>query len=293
MIKSMTGFGKGEYAGEKRNITVEIKAVNHRYCDIYVKIPKKYAFAEEKIKSIAKNVIKRGKIEISVMIDNLSDSDVNVRLNEDIAKQYYDNLVVLASKLNLENKIDLEYIAGLPDVMKNIPDVEDEDEIFACIKEALEKAVANFDEMRKVEGAKLAEDMLGRGKLIRSLVEEISQRAPMLQEIYANRLVERVKEILGSEVEIPEEKILIESVIFADKVNITEELVRLDSHMIQMENIINSPKSEGKKLDFLIQEMNRETNTIGSKANDLDITEKVLDIKSEIEKIREQAQNIE
>ena len=293
MIKSMTGFGKGEYAGEKRNITVEIKAVNHRYCDIYVKMPKKYAFAEEKIKSCAKNVIKRGKVEISVMIDNLSDADVNIRLNSDLAKQYYDNLMVLADKLDLERKINLEYISSLPDVMKNIPDVEDEDEIFSCIKVALDKALENFDEMRKVEGAKLAEDMLHRGSIIRSLVEEISERAPMLQSIYANRLVDRVREILGSEIEIPEDKILVESVIFADKVNITEELVRLDSHMIQMEKIINNPKSEGKKLDFLIQEMNRETNTIGSKANDLDITEKVLGIKSEIEKIREQAQNIE
>ena len=293
MIKSMTGFGKGEYTGEKRNITVEIKAVNHRYCDIYVKMPKKYAFAEEKIKSHVKNVIKRGKIEISVMVDNLSDSDVNVRLNADVAKQYYENLLLLADKLNLERKIDLEYIAGLPDVLKNIPDVEDENEIFECIKDALDKALNNFDEMRKIEGAKLAEDMLSRGNLIRGFVEEISKRAPMLQKIYANRLVERVREIIGNEVEIPEDKILVESVIFADKVNITEELVRLDSHMIQMENIINSPKSEGKKLDFLIQEMNRETNTIGSKANDLDITEKVLEIKSEIEKIREQAQNIE
>lgn len=293
MIKSMTGFGKGEYTGEKRNITIEIKAVNHRYCDIYVKMPKKYAFAEEKIKAHVKNTIKRGKIEISVMVDNLSDSDVNVRLNGDVAKQYYDNLLLLADKLELERKINLEYIAGLPDVLKNIPDVEDEDEIFACIKEALDKALANFDEMRKTEGAKLAEDMLSRGKLIRELVEKISERAPMLQKIYANKLVERVREIIGSEVEIPEDKILVESVIFADKVNITEELVRLDSHMIQMEKIINSPKSEGKKLDFLIQEMNRETNTIGSKANDIDITEKVLEIKSEIEKIREQAQNIE
>ena len=293
MIKSMTGFGKGEYAGEKRNITIEIKAVNHRYCDIYVKMPKKYAFAEEKIKSLAKNVIKRGKIEISVMVDNLSDSDVNIRLNSDLAKQYYNNLIALADSLNLDKKIELEYIASLPDVMKNIPDVEDEDEIFKSIKEALDMALTNFDEMRKIEGAKLAEDMLKRGNIIRALVEEISERAPMLQSIYANRLVDRVREILGSEIEIPEDKILVESVIFADKVNITEELVRLDSHMIQMENIINSAKSEGKKLDFLIQEMNRETNTIGSKANDLDITEKVLDIKSEIEKIREQAQNIE
>lgn len=293
MIKSMTGFGKGDYSGEKRHITVEMRAVNHRYCDVYVKIPKKYTFAEEKIKSLVKQKIKRGKIEVSVMIENLGDADTRIRINRDLAVQYMDCISELAEKMGLDNRVSLEYISSLPDVMKSIPDVENEEEVSDEIRKALEIAIERFDEMRKVEGARLAEDLLKRGELIRGYVEEISERAPKLQKIYASRLVERIREMLGNEIEIPEDRIVMESVIFADKANVTEELVRLDSHMIQMKNIINGEKSEGKKLDFLIQEMNREANTIGSKANDLDITGKVLEIKSEIEKIREQAQNIE
>lgn len=293
MIKSMTGFGKGDYSGEKRHITVEMRAVNHRYCDVYVKIPKKYTFAEEKIKSLVKQKIKRGKIEVSVMIENLGDADTRIRINRDLVVQYMDCISELAEKTGLDNRVSLEYISSLPDVMKSIPDVENEEEVSDEIRKALEIAIERFDEMRKVEGARLAEDLLKRGELIRGYVEEISERAPKLQKIYASRLVERIREMLGNEIEIPEDRIVMESVIFADKANVTEELVRLDSHMIQMKNIINGEKSEGKKLDFLIQEMNREANTIGSKANDLDITGKVLEIKSEIEKIREQAQNIE
>ena len=293
MIKSMTGFGKGEYIDENRSITVEMKAVNHRYCDVHVKMPRRYSFAEEKVKSLVKNSIKRGKIEVSVIVENIKDADVNIKLNTVIAKQYMENLKELSNELELENEITLEYIASLPDVLKSVPDVENEEEVTQAIEKAVTVAIENFDNMRKIEGQKLAEDLLMRGEIIRKHVDAIGERAPMLQKIYADRIKERIEDLLDGNIEVPEDRIVLEAAIFADKANITEELVRLDSHMIQMKNIINSDKSEGKKLDFLVQEMNRETNTIGSKANDLDITSTMLEIKSEIEKIREQVQNIE
>lgn len=293
MIKSMTGFGKGEFIDENRSVTVEMKAVNHRYCDIHIKMPRRYSFAEEKVKSLVKSHIKRGKIEVSIMVENTKDADVDIKLNTSIARQYMENLQELSKELNLDNNITLEYISSLPDVLKAIPDVEDEEEVTKVILNAVEKAVENFDDMRQIEGAKLAEDLLMRGEIIRGYVDAIEKKAPLLQQIYADRLKERIGELLGGNVEVPEERILLEAAILADKSNITEELVRLDSHMIQLKNIINSEKSEGKKLDFLVQEMNRETNTIGSKANDLEITSIMLEIKSEVEKIREQVQNIE
>lgn len=293
MIKSMTGFGKGEFIDENRSVTVEMKAVNHRYCDIHIKMPRRYSFAEEKVKSLVKSHIKRGKIEVSIMVENTKDADVDIKLNTSIARQYMENLQELSKELNLDNNITLEYISSLPDVLKAIPDVEDEEEVTKVILNAVEKAVENFDDMRQIEGAKLAEDLLMRGEIIRGYVDAIEKKAPLLQQIYADRLKERIGELLGGNVEVPEDRILLEAAILADKSNITEELVRLDSHMIQLKNIINSEKSEGKKLDFLVQEMNRETNTIGSKANDLEITSIMLEIKSEVEKIREQVQNIE
>lgn len=293
MIKSMTGFGKGEFIDENRSVTVEMKAVNHRYCDIHIKMPRRYSFAEEKVKSLVKSHIKRGKIEVSIMVENTKDADVDIKLNTSIARQYMENLQELSKELNLDNNITLEYISSLPDVLKAIPDVEDEEEVTKVILNAVEKAVENFDDMRQIEGAKLAEDLLMRGETIRGYVDAIEKKAPLLQQIYADRLKERIGELLGGNVEVPEDRILLEAAILADKSNITEELVRLDSHMIQLKNIINSEKSEGKKLDFLVQEMNRETNTIGSKANDLEITSIMLEIKSEVEKIREQVQNIE
>lgn len=293
MIKSMTGFGKGEYIDEARSIVVEMKAVNHRYCDVHVKMPRRYSFAEEKVKAIVKDTVKRGKIEVSIMIENLGESDVNIKLNTMVAKQYMDNLNELSKMLGLENNITLDYVASLPDVMKAIADVEDEEVVLKSIISALNMAIENFDNMRKIEGKKLEEDLLMRGELIRGYVSQIEEKAPKVQEIYTKKLKDRIDDLLEGSVEIPKDRVMLEAAIFADKANITEELVRLDSHMIQLKNIINGKRSEGKKLDFLVQEMNRETNTIGSKANDLGITSIMLEIKSEIEKIREQVQNIE
>lgn len=294
MVKSMTGFGRSEYSDGKRNIIVEIKSVNHRYSDISLKMPRRYSFAEERLKSIVKNIAKRGKLDISINVENVTEDDINIKLNTMVAKQYYENLLELKQVFELGGEITLQYLAGLPDVMKAIPDVEDEEEIFKTLSIPVKDAASKLNEMRIIEGEKLAEDIIMRGELIRKLVKDVETKAPQVAKIYTEKLQARIQELVGNAIEVPEDRILLEAAIFADKASVTEELVRLDSHIIQLEEIITkSTQPDGKKLDFLVQEMNREANTIGSKANDIEITGKVLEIKSEIEKIREQVQNIE
>lgn len=294
MVKSMTGFGRSEYTDEKRIVTAEIRSVNHRYCDITVRMPRRYSFAEEKIKSTVKEVVRRGKIEVSLMVENTAGDDVNIRLNTAIAQQYVSSLAELKEALGMDDPIRLEYIASMPDVLKSVPDVEDEDEITKILCSAVADAVKRHDEMRSIEGQRLADDILMRGGLIRELVKEIEERSPETVKEYAAKLKSRIQEMIGGNVVATEERILLEAAVFADKVNVTEETVRLSSHIRQLESIITeSSQPDGKKLDFLVQEMNREANTIGSKANDIEITNRVLAIKSEIEKIREQVQNIE
>lgn len=294
MIKSMTGFGRGEYSDGKRNITVEIKSVNHRYSDVSVKMPRRYSFAEDKIKSTVKSKVRRGKIDVSVMVENITENDINIKLNEPIARQYCENLKILQDAFCLKGDISLELLANMPDVMKAIPDVEDESEIIAAILVPVEQAALNLEKMRSIEGEKLAEDLLKKGENIKALLDKIAIRAPLVVTDYMEKLKNRITELLNGNASLPEERILTEAAIFADKCAIDEEITRLNSHLIQLEKIVKSGnEAEGKKLDFLVQEMNREANTIGSKANDITITNYMLDIKSEIEKIREQVQNIE
>ena len=294
MIKSMTGFGRSEYTDGKRNITVEITSVNHRYSDISIKMPRRYGFAEDKVKNAVKEHIRRGKVDVSIMVENITENDVNIKLNTMIAKQYYENLLELRKEFSVEGDITLQFLAGLPDVMKAIPDVEDEEEITKAILIPVAEAAANLEKMRAVEGEKLAEDLIAKGRSIRSILDKIAERAPQVSIDYTARLRERITELIGGSIEVPEDRILVEAAIFADKCAIDEEITRLGSHLIQLENIVaKSTQPDGKKLDFLVQEMNREANTIGSKANDITITGYMLEIKSEIEKIREQVQNIE
>ena len=294
MIKSMTGFGRGEYTDGKRSITVEIKSVNHRYSDITVKMPRRYTFAEDKIKNTVKEKVRRGKVDVSIIVDNIAENDVNIRLNTMLARQYYDNLTELRSEFDLSGDISLQFMASLPDVMKVIPDVEDEEEITNAILIPVAEAAANLEKMRAVEGEKLAEDLIAKGEHVKEILDRIAERAPQVVVDYTAKLKERIQELVGSAVQIPEDRILVEAAVFADKCAIDEEITRLNSHLIQLRNIIEkSSQPEGKKLDFLVQEMNREANTIGSKANDITITNYMLEIKSEIEKIREQVQNIE
>ena len=294
MIKSMTGFGRGEFADGKRRVITEVKAVNHRYADVSVKMPKRYSFAEEGVKNTVKALAKRGKIDVGIIVENLTEDDVSIRLNEPAAEKYYSSLKELKEKFSLSGDIDISLLASLPEVLRSIPDVSGEEEICRAMEASARIAVENLDAMRIAEGEKLSEDIMMRGELIKSLVLKVEEIAPDVSRAYYEKLKERIRELTEGSVEIPEEKLAAEAAIVADKSNITEEVVRLKSHIKQMADIIvKSSQPEGRKLDFLVQEMNREANTIGSKANNIDITNMVVDIKSEIEKIREQVQNVE
>ncbi len=294
MIKSMTGFGRGEYTDEKRSVTCEIRSVNHRFCEINVKMPRRYQFAEEKLKARIKEKISRGKIELSVVCDDLSMDTQNIRLNVDAAQAYFDSLNQLKQQIpGIVGEIDIHFIANMPEVLKLVPETEDEDAILASLLSALDEALVNYDKMRTTEGERLGEDILARGKLIEDTVSIVEQRAPQLEKEYADKIRARINELLEGVTEVPEDRIMLEAAVFADKANITEEIVRLKSHCAQLRSIIEKGGPVGKNLDFLVQEMNREANTIGSKANDISITDKVLILKAEIEKIREQIQNLE
>ena len=294
MIKSMTGFGRSEYSDEKRSVTAEVRSVNHRYCDVSVKMPRRYSFAEETLKKAVKEILSRGKIDVSISVVNLTEDDVTVKLNTSVAEQYKSSLTELKEQFGLQDEISLELIAGLPDVMKTVPEIEDEDAITEALKIPVVEAVKKLDAMRQLEGEKLKEDLLKRREIIKEITGKIKERAPLVVEEHKQKLEDRISQLLDKSVEIPEDRLAVEVAVFADKCDITEELVRLDSHMDQMQKILGEGKQAvGKRLDFLVQEMNREANTIGSKANDLEITNYMLTIKSEVEKIREQVQNIE
>lgn len=296
MVKSMTGYGRGEYIDEKKSITVEIKAVNHRYCDVYVKMPRRYSFAEERIKSDVRDALKRGKIEVLVTVDSFGESENDIRLNEDVARKYYRALKALEETFELDQKggVTLSMLAGMPDVIKAVPAEEDEEALLHSLGVATEIALQNIINMRAAEGDRLAKDILMRVDIIEEIKDKIKKRAPEIGKEYADKFRERVNELLEGKLEVPEERVLVEAAVFADKANITEELVRLESHIQQLRNFFDTEEETvGKKIDFLIQEMNREANTIGSKSNDTEITSWMLDLKAEIEKIREQVQNIE
>lgn len=296
MIKSMTGFGRGEYVDDVRKVTVEIRAVNHRYCDIFVKMPRKYSFAEEKIKAMIKSRLSRGKIEVSVSVDNFGVSDADVRLDKDLASKYYKALLELSETFEIGELTgpSLSLLAKMPDVIRTAPAEEDEEEMLRCFMDAAGKAATDICTMRETEGAKLAADIAMRADIIADIRSRIEERAPQLEKEFAAKFRARIEELLDGVYEVPEERVALEAAVFADKANITEELVRLDSHIMQLREFLKGKEdSIGKKIDFLIQEMNREANTIGSKSNDKEITSMMLDLKAEIEKIREQVQNIE
>ena len=296
MVRSMTGYGRGIYSDNQISITVEVKAVNHRYCDITVKMPRKYSFAEEKIKAAAKEVMRRGKIEIGVSIDNFGKSETDVNLNLEVAKRYYDALTRLGQSFELsgDGQVPLSLLAGMTDVLTTVPAADDEEEFTRELMAALKEALEGISAMRTVEGEKLALDILKRADIIENTKNLIAERAPKIEREYKEKLKARITELLDGSVEVPEDRLALEAAIFADKANITEEIVRLGSHIDQLRTFINGDEETvGKKIDFLVQEMNREANTIGSKSNDMDITSWMLELKAEIEKIREQVQNIE
>lgn len=291
MIKSMTGYGKGNISENLRNYQVEIKSVNHRYLDISVKMPRVLSYLEEDVKKVISSKVKRGKIDVFITFENSSTEGKEIKINNEIAKMYINQLKQLAEEENILANIELTEISKYPDVL-SIQNTQDDEQIKKELIEATTIATDKLVQMRQVEGSKMAEDLLKRIEKTNQKIEKISGLSTGLIEEYVVKLENRIKEILKNQ-EIDESRLAQEVVIYADKCSIEEEVTRLKSHISQFKELINSDDAVGKKLDFIIQEMNRETNTIGSKANNLEITNGVIDIKTEIENIREQVQNIE
>ena len=292
MIRSMTGYGKQSLIVEKREYQVEIKSVNHRYLDINIKLPKSISYLEDTIKKEISAKIKRGKIDVFITFENNSQEGKNITINKELAKLYIEQLKQLAQEEKISSNIEAMDIVKLPDVLEIKTDEEDE-RIQNELIEVVQGAISKIIEMKNVEGSKIEQDLLQRIDKIENKIVEISAKSTGLIEEYVVKLEKRIKEILKTE-ELDKSRLAQEVVIYADKCSIEEEVTRLKSHIYQFRNLIsNNNETIGKKLDFLIQEMNRETNTIGSKANNLEITNGVIDIKTELEDIREQIQNIE
>ena len=289
MIKSMTGFGKSSLINTKREYQMEIKSVNHRYLDINIRMPRQLIYLEETIKKEVASKIKRGKIEVYITFENKG-QDV-LKLNKKLAKIYIEQLKQLAEETNISPEINVLEVAKMPDIF-NVAIDEDDEEIKQEIIELTNNATTKLVEMRKFEGIKIAQDLQKRIELINDKIIKISKISTRLIEEYIVKLEKRIKEILKTE-DIDKNRLAQEVVIYADKCSIEEEITRLKSHINQFKELLITDESVGKKLDFLIQEMNRETNTIGSKANQLEIINYVVDIKTELENIREQIQNIE
>ena len=292
MIRSMTGYGKQSLIVEKREYQVEIKSVNHRYLDINIKLPKSISYLEDTIKKEISAKIKRGKIDVFITFENNSQEGKNITINKELAKLYIEQLKQLAQEEKISSNIEAMDIVKLPDVLEIKTDEEDE-RIQNELIEVVQGAISKIIEMKNVEGSKIEQDLLQRIDKIENKIMEISAKSTGLIEEYVVKLEKRIKEILKTE-ELDKSRLAQEVVIYADKCSIEEEVTRLKSHIYQFRNLIsNNNETIGKKMDFLIQEMNRETNTIGSKANNLEITNGVIDIKTELEDIREQIQNIE
>ena len=290
-MKSMTGFGRASLESNGKNYIIEIKTVNNKYSDITVKSPKRLSFMEDKIRKQIANRITRGKVEVSVSFFDFSNKSKNVVLNKEIAKEYIKQLREIADENNLSENISVVEIAKLPDILNSI-DSDNDEEIASEALQCLNMALDSLIEMRKAEGENIKQDLLVRIERVQNLVDKIAENSKGIVEEYVSKLEKRVKEILKTDV-VDENRIAQEAVIYADKTSIEEELTRLNSHIVQFKELVNNDGPVGNKLDFMIQEMNRETNTIGSKAGSGEITKAVIDLKVELEDIREQIQNIE
>ena len=297
MLKSMTGYGRGECSKYNRKFVVEIKSVNHRYNDISVKLPRILSGLEDAVRKTVQGYVSRGKTDVFVNYEALGDADVNIAFNAGLADGYMAALLAIKERYNLDDKISISSISRFPDVISTGKGVDGEEamaELKEVLFEAVNDAVKSLMLMRENEGAALKSDILEKLTIIADMSEKIARIAPEAVEAYKEKFRERMSENLKSVgMEIDENRLLMEIAIFSDRACVDEELTRLSSHLSQMKTILESPESIGRKLDFLVQEMNREVNTIGSKAHDTQITQIVVDLKSEIEKIREQVQNIE
>lgn len=287
----MTGFGRGEKEGTGKKFVVEIKSVNHRYSEIVVKLPRQYNLLEEHIRYLVQKCIKRGRVDVFVKEYEIGENNSKIQVDKELVMHYYKSLKDLADNMNISSNISIFELVNLPDVIKNEEVEENLDEVKVILSEAVQQALEQLILMRKQEGEQLYNDLKNRINIIMKIHEKISQKSPVVVEEYRERLHKRTAELLKEQYD--ENRFAQEVLYFAEKSNITEELVRLKSHFEQFLNTLNSTGAVGRKLDFIVQEMNRETNTIGSKANDLEIAHFVVEIKTEIEKIREQVQNIE
>lgn len=291
MIKSMTGYGRANLSVNNREYQVEIKSVNHRYLDVSVKMPRAISYLEEEVKKTIMKQIKRGKVDVFITFENNSVEGREIKINTEIAGLYINELKKLADKENILANIEVTEISKYPDVL-SIQNDQDDEVIRNELIEVTQQASQKLASMRSIEGEKMAQDLLQRLAQVQQKVEEISEQSTGLIEDYVVKLKGRIQEMLPNQ-EIDQARLAQETVIFADKCSIEEEITRLNSHIEQFKNLLQSEEAVGKKLDFLVQEMNRETNTVGSKANNLEITNGVIDIKTQIENIREQIQNIE
>lgn len=292
MVKSMTGYGRAVETVNGREFTVEVRSVNNRYLDCTVKLPRNLSFGEDAVKQAVKTSISRGKVDVFVSVRSEGAQETAVSLNKPMAEGYLAVLRQMRQEYGLAGEITVSMLAGLPDVFLLDKPPVDEEQLLADFLSVAQKALANFDAMRRTEGAALAADLRGRGETILSLVEQVEAGSPQTVADYRARLEAKLKEVLANTA-IDESRILTEAAIFADKVAVDEETVRLRSHLNQMNTMLDAGGPIGRKLDFLLQEMNREANTIGSKCSDVRLARVVVEIKAELEKIREQTQNIE
>lgn len=292
MIRSMTGYGRAEVLVNGRNILVEIRSVNHRYFEFSCRSPRAYGFLESRLKTYLQGKLSRGKVDVNVSIQTIEGSSASVQVNRELAASYVQALRALEEPLGLRDDLSLSVISRFSDIFTVNKEIEDEDAVWADVLQVADEATGRFVQMRETEGAKMKEDVESRLDFILQAVEQVEARSPKTVEEYRARLYNKMSEVLGN-TQIDEQRILTEAALYAEKIAVSEETVRLRSHVGQFRAILAQGGPVGRKLDFLIQECNRETNTIGSKAQDIEIARIVVDIKSEIEKIREQIQNIE
>ncbi len=292
MIKSMTGYGRAHEIVDGRDILVEIRSVNHRYNEFSSRVPRAYGYLDEKLKTLLQESVSRGKVEVSVLINNLEGKDALIEVNKSIAHGYISALRKVNEELNLNDDLNLSILSRFSDIFNVTKTVEDEEEIWNAVKQVAVLAFKSFIDMREREGSKLKEDLINRLAKIKVSVKSIEDFMPAISENYRSRLYNKIAEIL-EERTIEEQRILTEVAIFSEKIAVDEETVRLYSHLEQFNDLLKESNPIGRKLDFLVQEINREINTIGSKAQGLEVTKIVIDLKSELEKIREQIQNIE
>lgn len=292
MITSMTGFGRAEISDENRKLTVEMKSVNHRYLDINVKMPRKLNFFETQIRGMLKKYIERGKVDIFITYENLKEAETGLSYNGALAKEYMDYFKTMESEFGVSNNVSASILARCPEVFTMKEQSDDEDELLGVLTKAFDEAAKNFVNTRAVEGKHLKDDLLEKLDTMKQCVEFIEMRSPEIIAEYKSRIEDKVRELLDN-AQIDENRIVMEVTLFADKICVDEELVRLKSHIESMKNSLIHDGAVGRKLDFVAQEMNREANTILSKSSDLSITDTGIELKTLIEKIREQIQNIE